>query len=407
VNQLLDQMKQILLREYESSQPIRLSGDAVLKLRTLVPRLTIEPVIGQRDSYVITPGSYIGVVRIPGVQVDIRPKIPIDRLFFILSYAVDPTNWLSDEIGLAKDDSVLEAVAPIFCRAVANATRRGLLHGYRTQEEALTTVRGQVRFADQLRHHYGMLLPVELRFDEFTEDILENQVLLAAMQCLKQLPIRSAGVQRGLQEIMSAFHSVSECSFSGRLPEFHFDRLNRHYESALRLASLILQSGSLEMGTREIGGHAFLMDMNVIFELFVHRALREVFGLSEMEFPRGDKRLRLDEARSIKLEPDLSLWKNGHCEFVGDVKYKRVTVAGIKHPDIYQLLAYTIAAQLASGLLIYAKGEASDTSHVIRHADKTLHVECLDLGKEPKQILEDIRQIGIKMLAPATSVASM
>ena len=103
----------------------------------------------------------------PGVQVDIRPKIPIDRLFFILSYAVDPTLWLPDRVSLAKDDSVLEAVAPILCRSIANATRRGLLHGYQTEEDALPTVRGQVRFADQLRNHYGMLLPVELRFDEY------------------------------------------------------------------------------------------------------------------------------------------------------------------------------------------------------------------------------------------------
>ena len=232
-------------------------------------------------------------------------------------------------------------------------------------------------------------------------------MLLAAMQLLKRLPLRSAIVQRGLQEIMSAFHGVSEISFDGRLPEFHFDRLNQHYEPAVRLASLILQSGSLEMGPRQIRAHGFLMDMNLIFELFVHRALRESLGLSDAEFPRSDKRLRLDETGSIKLEPDLSLWRNGQCEFVGDVKYKRVSIAGIKHPDLYQLLAYTIAAQLPSGLLIYAKGEASDTSHIIRHANKTLHVECLELNKKPMQILEDIRQIGRWVLASAVSEASI
>ena len=29
---------------------------------------------------------------------------------------------------------------------------------------------------------------------------------------------------------------------------------------------------------------------------------------------------------------------------VGDLKYKRVNVEGVKHPDLYQLLAYATAA---------------------------------------------------------------
>jgi 5-methylcytosine-specific restriction enzyme subunit McrC len=387
-------MKQILLSEYQQSGPMHLIDKQLLALRSTISQLSIEPAIGLPNHYLLKPRSQIGVVHVSGLQVDIRPKIPIDNLFFILSYAIDPTLWLPDQVLLEKDDSVLEVVAPIFCQAVAIATRRGLLHGYRTQEDAQLTVRGQVRFADQLRRHHGLLLPVELRYDEFTEDIPENQILLAALHRLRRLSIRSAKVQRSLKEIASAFHGVDYRAFSsGQLPEIYFHHLNQHYEAAIRLALLILNSCSLEVGAHSVQAHGFLFDMNLIFELFVHRALREALGLSVAEFLRGDNRLRLDQDRQIKLEPDLSLWQQGKCHFVGDIKYKRVKIAGIKHPDIYQLLAYTTAANLPTGLLIYAKGEATNACHVIQYADKTIQVECLDLSKSPPEILADIAKI--------------
>ena len=60
--------------------------------------------------------------------------------------------------------------------AARRAFGRGLLRGYLTEEEALHTVRGRIRFDEQIRRRYGIPLPVELRFDEFTEDILANRL---------------------------------------------------------------------------------------------------------------------------------------------------------------------------------------------------------------------------------------
>ena len=35
-------------------------------------------------------------------------------------------------------------------------------------------MRGRIRFDDQIRRRFGIPLPVELRYDEFTDDILLN-----------------------------------------------------------------------------------------------------------------------------------------------------------------------------------------------------------------------------------------
>ena len=86
--------------------------------------------------------------------------------------------------------------------------------------------------------------------------------------------------------------------------------------------------------------------MNRVFEDFVVVALREALAVGPSSCSRRARRRRplwLDRGRRVRLRPDISWWEGSTCVFVGDVKYKRVQVTEIEHPDIYQLLAYTIA----------------------------------------------------------------
>jgi len=397
-------MRRILLREYERSAPVGLAPDEVQGLRRLAPNVRVEPSLSVQGFYELTPESHVGIVRLGHTIIDIRPKFPLDRFFFILSYGVDPAVWRPEVVPYDLRDSLLEAVAPAFRQLVARATRLGLLHGYRTEEEALSVVRGQIRFRDQMERRYGRVLPVEVRFDEFTPDITENRILLAALHRLSRLPLRSQSVRRGLHEIIAAFHSVSPLRMGpSDIPAVSFNRLNEHYEPAVRLAAFILKCASLEVGDGQAAGTCFLVDMNEVFEAFVHRALRESLHLGEGEFPRGRAALRLDEAGSVRLVPDLSWWRAGECVFVGDAKYKRVGAAGVTHPDLYQLLAYLTAAGLSAGMLIYAAGAGKPARHRVRHAGKTLIVESLDISRPPDEVLAQIQDLAhtIRVLADA------
>ena len=59
---------------------------------------------------------------------------------------------------------------------------RGILQGYVTREEALPLVRGHVRIANQLARRPGMLLPIEVRYDEYDVDVAENRILRSALR---------------------------------------------------------------------------------------------------------------------------------------------------------------------------------------------------------------------------------
>ena len=259
-------------------------------------------------------------------------------------------------------------------------------------------MRGRVRFADQISRRFGIPLPVEVAFDEYTEDIEKNRLLKTAIHRLGHSLIRSPTTRRELRRLRPAFESVRLGSYRrAALPEVAYSRLDEHYRPAVELARLIIENSSLELRRGAVAGAALLIDMNKVFEQFLYVALGEALGLPKRQW-KHEESLTLDEAGRISMKPDLSWWPTGTAEngarpvFVGDAKYKKLETPGFQHADIYQMLAYCTAADLPSGLLVYAGG-GKQSAHKIKHAGKTIEVASLDLAGSPEEILAQVRRL--------------
>ncbi len=390
-------MRHLELVEYASHpEDVRLDKDQLRALADAPIEVTPSP--DADGAYRLKTSSYIGASNVGDLAVVIRPKIPIARVMFLIAYAMDPENWRKDAFELEKAPDVLEAIALAFAHRTRQAIQRGLLQGYRREEDALHTVRGRVRFGDQISRRFGIPLPIEVAFDEFTEDIEKNRLLKTAIHRLGHTFIRSPATRQELRALRPAFTMVGLGIYRrGALPEVQYSRLDQHYRPAVELARLIIENTSLELFQGKVVGAAFLIDMNKVFERFLYVALGEALGL-----PRGqwkhEQRLTLDEAGRISMKPDLSWWPSGTAGngsqpiFVGDAKYKKLEAPGFEHADIYQMLAYCTAADLSSGLLVYA-GEGESSAHNIKHAGKTIKVVSLDLAGTPEQILGEVRRL--------------
>ena len=383
------------LREYED-YPVEIPLGAEQLQALKDAHIDVTPRGG--DAYILRPSSRIGVLALGELAIVVRPKIPIDRVMFMISYVLDIGDWRQDDAPLAEDADLLEAIIPAFTHHTNQAIRRGLLQGYRSEEDALHTVRGRIRFGDQIRRRFGIPLPIEISFDDFTEDIEENRLLKAALHLLGRMPIRSPMARRSVRTLRPAFTAVELGSYRrGAVPEIAYNRLNRHYRPAVELARLIIESSSLELRHGEVTGAAFMIDMNAVFERFLRAALRDALGLPERQWPEGERerRLTLDEAGQVRLFPDL-MWRSGRMRepiFVGDAKYKRIVPSGWPNADIYQMLAYCTAADLPSGLLVYAAGEEAEALHEIKHAGKSIKVATLDLTGTPDEMLAAVGQL--------------
>jgi 5-methylcytosine-specific restriction enzyme subunit McrC len=384
----------LVLREGRTQLISSLNASELTALRTLVPSLRISPSL-EGAGFDITPGAVIGAVRLGDRSVLITPKIPMRRVLFLLAYALDPRVFRATDPELERDDDPLAVIAPIFIRWTNHAIARGLLQGYKTTFESSMTVRGRIRFDDQMRRRGSLLLPIEVTYDDFTTDIIENQLLTAAVDLLRHLRLRSDHYRRQLNVIDARLQSVPLRRFGRDLPDPPITRLNRRYEPALALARLILNHASMDLQVGALRCSSLLFDMNRLFEDFVTVALRESLGLDGRAFPQNARRqrLRLDAAEHVALRPDLSWWVDGRPVFVGDVKYKRIAVEGIENADLYQLLAYTVATQLPGGLLIYAAGEAGEVTHTVAANGKELHVRTIDISREPEQVIRRVDEL--------------
>jgi 5-methylcytosine-specific restriction enzyme subunit McrC len=395
----------LTLVEHRPRPAVLLSLEQRDTLRRLLPSVAVSPTPGAEGCYDLTPGSTVGVLTLPGLAVEIRPKIDVSNVLFLLCYALDPSAWRSLPFAFGTvADSLPEAMAQAFLQLLRQALRRGVLQGYRNEEAALPGLRGRIRLDDHLRRRFGLMPPLEVRYDEYTEDIEPNRLLRAAIDRLERLLLRREDTRRALRQQRGTLERVTLRHYSpSQLPEIAWDRLNDHYRGAVELAKLILRAGAFDLAHGRVAASAFLLDMNEVFEVFVVTALRESLALGSRAFPRGaaGRSLCLDHGKAIGLEPDLSWWEGPSCVFVGDVKYKRTSAAGVKHPDLYQLLAYTVAAGLSSGLLIYAAGEGEPVAHEVVDVGKRIEVCSLDLGGPPASILAQINVLAnqIRQLA--------
>ena len=388
-------MRQIDLREYERSKPYKLSADEREALRDSELSLTIEDAENGDGWYTLRPGSTVGAVEFGDLSVLIRPKIGIPQLLSLACYAMGVYKPEIERLFDFKREDLTppDTLAIALAVAARRAFARGLLHGYRTEEEALYAVRGRIRFDEQIRRRFGIAMPVEVRYDEFTDDITENRLVKAAVARLGEMRLRSARARRGLGWTAAMLENVSLVEYGrGDVPEVKFDRLNGHYRGVVGLSRLILEHSAFEARRGEVRATGFLMNMNTLFQEFVTVALRESLGLSERVF--GERSIAsLDDEGDVRLRPDLTWWDGNTCTFVGDAKYKLVKPAGVPNADLYQLLAYVTALDLPGGLLVYAAGEADAASYTVRHSGKQLEIATLDLGGSLNDVLQRVKQV--------------
>lgn len=390
-------MREINLTEYQESDPVALTVDQRDALKEAVSGLTITPAPGESDRYILKPGSTVGAVEVGGLSVLIRPKIEIEQLISLACYRDWRDLVQSSDFDFPEEWALPDVIAAMFAAAAEKAFARGLLHGYVEREEALQTVRGRIRFDEQIRRRFGLPLPVEVRYDEFTDDVPENRLVKAANRRLRRAGLRdtarSRETRRRLGRIDALLDGVSLCDYPpNAVPEVKFDRLNRHYERAVALSRLILRQDRFEAMRGKFRASGFLMDMNKVFQDFVTVALREQLPASDF----GEREIcSLDKGGGIGLRPDL-VWREGRrCVFVGDVKYKPTDY----NADLYQMLAYVTALDLPGGLLVYPKGEAKEASYTVRHTGKTLEVVELDLSGDLEDVLGRVGEIAKKVRA--------
>lgn len=342
----------LLLAEYETSPPLRL-GPEDLSLLASLPSDRIG-VVATGDSGLVQlrATQWVGGVRLPSRIVRVVPKVDdLRNVLMMMSAAAGLTDWSSDPIGYAVDDLV-EGVAELVLRSIDSATRRGLVHGYREQEDRLHTIRGRL-LVNELARRPWERAPVPCRYDHFSPDIRENRVLRATVEEVATWPL-APGVRRHARSLQSRL----EAATPSIRPLDDFDAVvaspvNEHYLPALRLCRLVFEGASALHAPGSLQADAFLIDMNELYEAWIGEELARrmppsIEVVEQVPVPLSQKPF-------VGMKPDLLLRRDGRAVYVADVKYKLTGTGISRTSDYYQLLAYTTALDLPAGTLIYCQ----------------------------------------------------
>ncbi|MGN7150044.1 5-methylcytosine restriction system specificity protein McrC [Arthrobacter sp. SAFR-179] len=344
--------------------------------------------------YRIEPVGKVGSVRTSTIQLDVRPKdrLGLSRLLFLLSYAGEQ-GFRPDLVAAHEDRDLWSALAESLAQLAERALDRGVLQGYLTVDESLRTVKGRIRISDQISRRPGMLVPLEVSYDEFTEDIAENRILRAALERMGQVPGVRPQVLGRLRQLKGKLDAVTRLPSGAPVPPWKPTRMNLRYHAVLRLAELILRNASAEAGEGKHQTASFVVDMARVFEDFVGMALRAAMAA----YP-GELRLRYNALLSeavrdsdrLSVRPDAVHMLGGRPVVAYNAKYRAASDAGASlTADHYQMLAHCTALAVPTAWLVYA-GKGDIKLRRILNTDIDIVEFPLDLSQPPSAILASV-----------------
>jgi 5-methylcytosine-specific restriction enzyme subunit McrC len=380
---------EIELPEVGPPLPVRLTAEQG-RLLAASGVVTAVPSPFATGTWLVGAAGKVGAAHVGDMVVRIAPKVSIDRLLFLLGYSAHGAEWIREQVGVVAAPDLVPVVAQILWRQISRAVAQGLLPGYVEVEESAPVLRGRLLESAQLALHHGLPLPLEIRYDEFTVDIAENQILRAAIERMLLAPGVDAESARQLRRLLRDFADVTQLRRGDPVPAWQASRVNARYHAALRLAELVLRATSVEHGPGAVAVNGFLIDMPRLFEDFVTVALREALEGTFGGRVIGQARHHLDVAGRVPLRPDV-VWRFGEVPAaVIDAKYKAEKPAGYPNADLYQLLAYCTVLGLCTGHLVYAAGSEEPARHVVRYAGTEIVCHALDLGQPPDKLLAEV-----------------
>jgi 5-methylcytosine-specific restriction enzyme subunit McrC len=225
-------------------------------------------------------------------------------------------------------------------------------------------------------------------FDDFVDDVPENQILKKALRISLKYGLQNRSLRNQAQNLLFNFKDVSEIS---QVPTWNKSRLNSHYWNALRLAELIISGNGFHETTGDIQINGFSIDMYKVFEDFVAKQLAERINSSD-DLVATQRSLSLDIGGIYREKPDVIWYRKGKPFQVLDTKYKQPegeTQQRDSLNDLRQVISYASLLGLKEAHIVY--GVAGNARSIeTRQEGITVYTHGLDLGGTPSQIEEQL-----------------
>lgn len=316
--------------------------------------------------------QFCGVIQLDDLTLEILPKIHGKEaqpescraaLIQMLHSARVIRTHKGSQAGInTQNMNLLDIFIQHFCQDLHSQILQGKLRNYVEQEGNLSVIRGRLVIPQHIRHNIVHKERLYCRFDEFSEDMLLNQILRFTLLLL--LPWARLGItKKQLNELLMHFDGVSDAPIT--LQSFNSlkrDRINQRFHPVLEQCRLFIATIKPDILAGSTPLFSLLFDMNRLFEAWVAEKIKPWAHQQgwhlRTQGPRKYLAMRDGDSPQFQLRPDIALVDdNGVPQLIADTKWKLLNEAdrklGVSSNDMYQLYAYAGRYEVSHLQLIY------------------------------------------------------
>lgn len=333
--------------------------------------------------------QYCGILNFNKQDFYILPKIAnhndkqnLNIFIYMLMYAYN-INLSNEQIASCQNQkhSILEVFVQMFASNLLNELKKGIYKEYITQQDNLPVLKGKYLINENLKYNFTKN-KIYCEYDEFSPNNSLNQFFIYAIKYLQKF----VKDKKLLKQCELIFDEVEYKSVDiNKLDRIHFNRLNQRFKTSFEMAILLLKQ-SIPLFSQDKKSFAFLFDMNILFEKFIARIVKELDNNAKIQ--------NQDNFNDLILKPDIIL-KNQ----IIDTKYKKIkSIEDIKQSDKFQAFAYGVNYGVDNMMLLYPKHLDSLNKTLILGKEEykkvNLRIVSIDLdfnGNNFKEYIEKIR----------------
>lgn len=342
--------------------------------------------------------QYCGILNFDNQDFYILPKIAnrndeqedeqnLNIFIYMLMYAYN-INLSNEQIASCQNQkhSILEVFVQMFASNLLNELKKGIYKEYITQQDNLPVLKGKYLINENLKYNFTKN-KIYCEYDEFSPNNSLNQFFLYAIKYLQKF----VKDKKLLKQCELIFDEVEYKSVDiNKLDRIHFSRLNQRFKTSFEIAILLLKQ-SIPLFSQDKKSFAFLFDMNILFEKFIARVVKELDDNAKIQ--------NQDNFNDLILKPDIIL-KNQ----IIDTKYKKIkSIEDIKQSDKLQAFAYGVNYGVDNVMLLYPEyldviegnidlGE-NDTNVVLKIKTINLNFSGNDYKEYIDEIIKRVKEI--------------
>lgn len=334
-------------------------------------------------------------------------NIPIRNIYYMLSYAYRTLN-LSEykQVGTENFENVKELYAEILSIGIPVLIRGGLSKDYISVEETSNVIKGKIDINATIKKNSLVNKKVAVVYDEFSENILLNQIIKATLVYLSRSNKISLKMRRVFYGLLPYFTEVSDVELDLKLwKNVRYNRQNIRYQFIVDVCrylyeQLLFDESSASQMMKEVQDEQRLSSLYEKFTYaFFQRETKYKVSHPQIYWSVDDG---FTDALPI-MQTDLVLQKDKRTLIVDTKFYSENMVARFEggaakqiSGNLYQIFTYINnwkkdPDETVAGMLLYAKTTAlNQPNHIYNIKGNQIFVVSLDLHQDFSGIKENL-----------------